>query len=453
MVFPKSKKGRFLLFFIPLVLIIVGLGYLSSKNKSQTSKRNITLNIIDKDVKIYQLQQKKKSLDSALLSLRIINLEKDRATFTIYLDLDDNNKFEEEEKVVDEVPALIEKNLPNGFPIRFSDEKKLNNLLGLAFDKPIKAKVLVNELAQEVTAEKVKLEIGDIFNPTQGFSGSSFIFAREKKDLGKVPVSNNGVEDLEARKGKPNECVPLSLANSLLWLGKKHNFEDKLPKDNDDLIDELAKDLKWTKDGVKNENILAGKEAFTKRRKLPLDNKKIDNVVIDGESQLWKRIVEELNKGEDVELLIDFKQSPKGKAEKGHALTVVGADKNKKGKKFISVHDPASPKGSETYEVDRNGQILGYPLGKAYVNFIISESLIKESPTPTPAPSKAPTPTSAAVPTVTPTPAAAATFTPTPTGTSTATSTPTPTATGSPSPTETPAASATPTLSPTPTTP
>ncbi|MBI4226144.1 hypothetical protein HY612_03455 [Candidatus Roizmanbacteria bacterium] len=448
----KSKKLRFFLIFAVVAVIIIGFIFLSSRNNSKSSKRIITLNIIDKEVKIYQFSQKKKALNSALLTLQIINLEKERARFSIFLDLDNDDKFDEQEKAVDDVPALIEKNLSNGFPLRFNDEKKLKKFLDLSFDKPIKTKVLVNDLPQEVSAEKTKLEIGDIFAPAQGFSGSSFVFAQEKKDLSKVPVSNTGVQDLDGRKGKPNECVPISLANSLLWLGKKHKFDDKLPEDSDDLIDELAKDLKWTKDGVKNENILVGKEAFTKRRKLPLVNKKIDNEVIEGESQLWSRIVEELNRGEDVELLLDFKQSPKGKAEKGHAVTVVAADKNKKGKKFISVHDPATPKASETYEVDRNGQILGYPLGKAYVNFILSESLIKESPTPTQSPSKAPTPTSAAVPTATPTPQpASATNTPTPTISSSATSTPTPnlTATLTPTLTATPTATPSPTLSPT----
>ena len=40
---------------------------------------------------------------------------------------------------------------------------------------------------------------------------------------------------------KTNECGPTSTANSLRWLAKKSGFEEKLPKNNDDLIKDLMK--------------------------------------------------------------------------------------------------------------------------------------------------------------------------------------------------------------------
>lgn len=446
--FVQSKKVRLLLGAVVIAATAVALRSLPIKSDSKPQIQQI----VKLDAQIYQFSQKQKTQDSAIVSVNLIEPEKERAVYTIYLDIDDDGQFTDEEKVVDEVPAQIENNLPSGFPIILDDKQQLNKFLALAFDQPIRAKIIADEISQIVKTKKISLDIGEIFDPARGFSGYSTVFAQENKDLSKVPASNTAVPDLDGRKGKPNECVPLSLANSLIWLAEKHKFADKIPANSDDLIDELAKDLKWTKEGVKNENILPGKEAFTKRRKLPLVNKKIDNEVVGGESQLWERIVAELDSGEDVELLIDFKQSPRGKAEKGHAVTVVAADKSKKGKQQISIHDPATPKGSETYEIDRNGQVIGYPLGKVYVNFIISESFTTETPSPTPSlsPTPSPTPTPRKTPTTQPTNAPTATNIPIQTATPTPSLTPAPTLTVSPTPSVTSTVSPLPTPSPTP---
>lgn len=448
----QFKKYRNPIILISLVLaVVLGFLFLTRKKPVQEPKKP-AINIIGEKVLLYQFFQNKKPLESILISVPMLEDLENSSSFTIDLDMNADDKFAENERAVDNIPALAEKSLPNTFPVMFKDPKMLKKLASLPKEAKVKAKIKIGDSLKEIKAKKVNVEIGQIFNPAPGFSGNTpEVFAADEP---KLPVSHDGVPDLDGRKGKPNECVPISLANSLLWLAKKHKFEDKMPKTTNELIDELAKDVKWTKEGTKNENAFPGKENFTKRRKLPLENKKIDNETVEGESQLWKRIVEELNKDEDVELFIDFKQSPKGKAEKGHAVTVVRADKNKKGEKFLTFHDPATKEGNDTYEVDRNGQILGYPFGKAYVNFIISESFSELSPTPKPSPSPTskPSPSNTQVPTSAPTSPPTSTPTSGPTNTVTPTqsvsSTPTPTTTPAESPTPTPTTTITPTPTP-----
>ncbi|OGK14448.1 hypothetical protein A3C98_05020 [Candidatus Roizmanbacteria bacterium RIFCSPHIGHO2_02_FULL_37_15] len=431
-----------------ILALIFGFTFLVRK-KSVSKPKKTPVNIIGSNVLLYQFFHNKKPFESILISVPVLQDLKNSSSFTIDLDMNADDKFEPNERAVDSVPAPIEKNLPNTFPVTFTDSKLLKKLAGLPKEGKVKVKIKVGESMKELKVKKVNVEIGEIFNPMPGFSGSSLEIPSTSE--ARVPVFHKSVPDLNGRRGKPNECVQISLANSLLWLAKKYKFEDKMPATSDDLIDELAKDLKWTKNGVKNENILAGKEAFAKRRKLSLKNKKIDNQIVEGESQLWNRIAEELNAGEDVELLIDFKQSPKAKAEKGHAVTVVAANKNKKGKKFLTFHDPATKEGNDTYEVDRNGQIINYPFGITYTNFIISESYVNISPTPTASITPPPTPTSKPNPTNTQSPTSPPSSTPTsgPTYTLTPTppitSTPSPTVSSSQSPTPSPTTTITPT--------
>ncbi|MBI2029609.1 hypothetical protein HYT02_04290 [Candidatus Gottesmanbacteria bacterium] len=401
-----KKLSLFVLFFFLIVSVI------SLKSQKAVGQSSSLIG----DVTLYQFFQNGNPLEGMLVSIPLNQTIDDPLNFTIYLDINGDKKFHQNEIVVEEFPAFAEEEFPNAFPILAKSKHSIALLTNLPKGSILDAKIILTNQTNEkgvIEREAMKTieDIGEIFDPAPGFVGGTvnnifippiidIVYAQGgKKDPSKVPVNHKGIPDLGGRSGKPNECVPLSFANSLLWLAKTHGFGSKMPANDNALIDELVTDMKWTKDGVKHENILPGKEAITTRRGLPLTNKKIDNEVIEGESQLWKKIVAELNDGEDVELIIDFKQSPKGNATKSHAVTVTGADKTKKGKQTVTFHDPATPKGSETYEMDRNGQIVGYPLGKVYGNFIISESFNGPTSTPSPTPSPTITPSQSTSPT------------------------------------------------------
>jgi hypothetical protein len=354
-------------------------------------------------VVIYRFLENSESIGTALVSIDAKDTFTSAVEISVYFDVNNDGVFTEDEKGVDAVPAFGETKVPTAFAVIFSDESQLEVLLS---DKPknVDLKIVLRDVdtgdlldIQEVKAKKTDWEIGKINSVEPGFiGGMESVLRREWSTFDllssgtayaqnqNVNVFNKDVPDLPARKGKKNECVPISIANSLLWLAKGHNFADKLPAKVNDLIDEIETDVKWTKDkGTKQEDILPGKEKLTTDRALPLDNKKIDGTIIDGRSDLWDKIVEELKHGEDVELIMDNKPGLKNEGvDSSHAVTVVGAQ-SKGNNQFITVHDSATPIGNDTYKVQRDGSIDGYPVKrtqpgqaalKAFGVSIISES-------------------------------------------------------------------------------
>ncbi len=320
-------------------------------------------------------------------------------TFTVSFDLDRDGVFTAEEIAVDHVSAPARTEFPSAFPVLFSRSKRLEDLEPLTSEHDVPVRVVIEDLpgggtgalVKETEVERATFEIAGAFHPPPvGFTGGGpfdnagaaiieFVVPPARAGGGDVNVHNDGVPDLKPRKKKPNECFPLASANSLLWLAKKHKFEDKMPATSDDLADELDGDVGWTKKGTEDAKMVDGKDAFARRHGIPLVNKKIDNEVTDGQSNLWDKIVSELQDGEDVELIIKKKETAVAKGTAGHAVTVVGAN-SKKGKKYVTVHDVLTREGNDTYEVGRDGRLIGYSAlgGKYFVEFIISESFQQE---------------------------------------------------------------------------
>lgn len=178
-----------------------------------------------------------------------------------------------------------------------------------------------------------------------------------------------------------NECAPTSVANSLLWLAKKNNFSDKMPQSQAGLLDELKGDLKWKVDnGVADENFIPGKEAFAKRHNLPLEIHRVN--AKDYDLNIVAKIAQELQKGQDVEIGIEYwrKQADgKWKVVGGHWVTAVGAT-GTKDSQTIFVHDPLSPGPSllDIYKVDGT-KIIDYRYQGdtvAYIQYAVAESPI-----------------------------------------------------------------------------
>jgi len=383
-----ARKLLVFLFTLGITGMFVSFGLLVPKEWAQA-------NDLGNNITIELYMQNGESLGAAYISLPILVDTNPPLLWSIFVDVNQNGSFEHRERAVDQVSAPAESGTHLSFPLLFQGHRELEKLLDLPSGEMFAVRIIReppqkmpgNTLVEEGMATLDTWDIGEILDPdpdrvggipiTTFFSASVGIpFALAQQGPGgqqQINEMNRGVPDLGARRGKQNECVPLSFANSLLWLAQTHNFGNKMPTSTDNLVDELASDMKWTQGGVKNEDIMTGKEAFTARHKLPLVNKKIENEVDNGRSTLWDKIVAELDRGEDVELIIDFKPSPNSSSTGGHAVTVVGAN-NLNRRQNILVHDPATPPNrEEVYTVDRNGQIVGYAK-KAYVNFIVSES-------------------------------------------------------------------------------
>lgn len=219
--------------------------------------------------------------------------------------------------------------------------------------------------------------------------------------LGKeFDVFNNDIPDIDQGK---NECAPTSVANSLQWLAKKNSFTDKMPNGQGDLINELKGDLKWGVDkGVNDEDFITGKKAFASRHNISIEVHRV--AANDYDLNIVAKIAQELQKGQDVEIGLEFwkKQADgKWKIVGGHWVTAVGARGTRDGQR-IYIHDPASPGPSslDSYKVDGT-RIIDYRYQGdtiAYIQYAVAESPITP-PTTTTADSSTPsttTPTSTA---------------------------------------------------------
>lgn len=353
-------------------------------------------------VVIYRFLENGESMGTAMLSISSKGDTPSAVEVSVYFDINNDGQFTEDEKGVDAVPAFWETKVPTSLPVVFSDENQVEALLA-GKQKIVDVLISITDIdtgelleIEDFKARKVNWEIGKILSFEPGFIGGMgrvrqqglstvnvLASGKAYAQTQNVDLFNKDVPDLPARKGKKNECVPIAIANSLLWLAKKHNFANQLPAKVNDLIDEIETDVKWTKDkGTKPADILPGKEKLTSDRGLTLENKRIDGTITDGRSDLWDKIVAELKNGEDVELIIDFKPGLTGAVDSSHAVTVVGAQ-SKGNSQYITVHDSATPTGNDTYKVQRDGSIEGYPVIntqggqaalKAFGVLIISES-------------------------------------------------------------------------------
>jgi hypothetical protein len=190
----------------------------------------------------------------------------------------------------------------------------------------------------------------------------------------------NDVPDIDQAH---NECVPTSIANSLLWLADKYKFTDKMPNGGDaDLIAELKQDLRWNDGGVLYDDVVPGIKTFIKRHKLLLE---AHLVAENFDSQILSKISAELKKGQDVEgWLVYRKNLPDGSSIGGgaHMVTIVGVWTSPKGTKFIGINDPLSQGSDATdiYKVDGNKIVqYGFEAGfGTYLRSAFAESPISE---------------------------------------------------------------------------
>ena len=269
-----------------------------------------------------------------------------------------------------------------------------------------------NEDLQKELDDQTKAEILKRLNPINPTPTPT---ATEKtiQTLGKeFDIFNSDVPDITQGK---NECAPTSVANSLLWLSKKNKFTDKMPKTQADLLGELKSDLKWGVDhGVYDEDFITGKKAFATRHGLDIEVHRIN--VKDYDLNIVAKIAQELQKGQDVELGIEYwkkQDDGKWKLMGGHWVTAVGARGERDGTQTIDIHDPASPGPSSLDSYKVNGaNIIDYRYqgdSFTYIQYAVAESPITP---PTVTPSNSSTP-------ITPTPTATTTSSPRKSGTTT----------------------------------
>ena len=327
--------------------------------------------------------------------------------FTIYFDLNGDGVFDPAEELgVNQAPAFAEEHTPTGFPVSFDQSANpASQFLRLQSAKhQIPIRVVLSTLGSpmvpveiaNIRAKPEKIDIADIFSPQGsligGHAGRGGAAPMDRlREFFNLPVVHaqqgpgvrTGVPDINARKGKKNECVPIAVANSLRWLATQPNFAGNLPTGNDALLDGLDSSLGYVDNtGTDRSGFIAGKNAFTSAHNLNLNNQELDATFSDGVSNICALMQQEFSAGEDVELVIDFKNTPQSTTITGsHAVTVVGIQQGQNGSCSVTVHDPFTPgkPKDDNYKVGRDGRI-NHPAGEGKPGFgvlIFSESIKK----------------------------------------------------------------------------
>lgn len=335
------------------------------------------------------------ALDTALVYLDTKPIMDFPMVFTISFDLDSDGAYSASEVAVDHAAGFSNGSEPTGFPVEFAGAAdpaaQFAALHSVVRQVPVK--IVLSTLADPLTpvetvethARRFNIDAGGIAMP----SGSLIGRVREWLQIPSVYAQQpgqgglrQGVPDINGRKGKPNECVPIAVTNSLRWLAQQQGFQGSLPAKDEDLLNQLDTDLGYTSSGVDRNNFMSGKNAFTNRNGLNLDNKRLDAAITDGASNVCALIKQEFDAKEDVELVIDFKpnaQSQIGDVTRSHAVTIVGFRDLGNNKCTITVHDPFSPgkPKTENYAIGRDGKIA-HPYSGSTPGFgtlIFSESI------------------------------------------------------------------------------
>ncbi|PIS05039.1 MAG: hypothetical protein COT81_03210 [Candidatus Buchananbacteria bacterium CG10_big_fil_rev_8_21_14_0_10_42_9] len=174
-----------------------------------------------------------------------------------------------------------------------------------------------------------------------------------------------------------NECGPTAVANSFRYLADRYNFEDLLPPENEQLIDELKGDLQF-EDGVRDENILAGKQTFVERRGLPLEVHQVGDI---NDPDIVFKIYEELKKGQMVEATLQFFDVLPDGTEKragGHVVTVIGAS-GTGSDRLLTFSDPGDAKPSPSRDIFqmRQNEVQNFWSGKkTIISLVVAQSPI-----------------------------------------------------------------------------
>lgn len=412
-----NNKNLFLLIAV-VVVVVVGIiaAVIWLPKKPAEQKGIIGQPVIGEQIDLVRVGMFGEKTDFGFVKVPLLEESENLKFLNVAVDLNNDQKFSAYQVAGETQPEWLIQNMPvrfidtkNSFSFFFPDKTVDENVPidGLL----LKAVLSQNSIAdadwdgripQKASSREIKIvsivfeDVGDLQSPAEGKDGSFGFFYSESsvnfpdevfaQEADPVNVFHPDVPDIDQGT---NECAPTSAANSLLWLAKKFDFEDKLPSQAD-LIKELKEGMNW-EDGIFSGDFLPGKEKITKDRKLPLTNKKIGNS--DG-SGTFDAMAEELKKGEDVEMRIQYKDAD-GNNKGGHWVTIVGLERMSNGTRIIDVHDPLSPGPSKLQryrldDTDNGTQIANYPYGRAYVSFAVSESYFEPPATPVTVPLETP---------------------------------------------------------------
>lgn len=207
------------------------------------------------------------------------------------------------------------------------------------------------------------LDMSTVTNPESAMKGQTVVRNAKPPAPPKpegVPTNfGNDTPDLKQRK---DECAPTSAANSIIRMAGDNGKIDAIPRDPYELVDLLKREMGWTyQNGVLVEDFSRGKDFVAKQLNLPIHSETITgdfNHVLDG-------VEETLNQGGGTEIrmkqVVQNPQTGRNQTAGGHMITVTRVIRTGQ-QVSVQVHDPLSPSGTDTYDVDaRTGELINYP--------------------------------------------------------------------------------------------
>lgn len=431
----KNKSivgGLLVVLVVILAVIIFDVKVMMDKESVQPAVATVDTTLIGESIVVRRATAEGNKMTNAYVSVPYTRDSSDYAFMNVALDLNKDGVIApyaageetQEEWIIQNMPARILAAEGNSFSFQLYDETVEERN-----DFPLSA-MLTAKTVEKWTGEPTKPsaatrinvaaveqdEVRPRFSPALDGLGSggfpadlfaaNYAFARES-EIPDAPPANyrgrelSGAEDgtgagaegaggaaapsfNQFHSGLPdklqgrNECVPTSVANSIMWMKDEYNFND-LNLNMDQIIAELKTDFHWTADNGVNvpRYFLAGKRAFTTRHSLPIVTHQVGGRFDTG---IVAKIAEELKKGQDVEIDMEYGlyDSPTSyRRVGGHMVTVVGAWTAGESQ-FLDMHDPLSPGPGtlDIYKIDGTRVVNYRYQGRTvtYIRFAIAES-------------------------------------------------------------------------------
>lgn len=286
-----------------------------------------------------------------------------RVPFQVSSNNDVLNIYIDNELVAENVPVAPVENWSNTYSFVRTLTNDKSYLVRVVLGKQSVEKVLL----PEVRDAGGLLDLTTITDPENATKG---IISTVRAEEPVVEITQSDVPDLTQQTA---ECGPTVAANGIIALTNRHGTAEQKEKvkNSAGLISELKTDMKWTREnGTPPDLFVAGKNAWAQKNGFPIRTEKLGDA--NGLQALGVIQQALADNNAVVELRVAFADA-NGKQAGGHIVSVTGFHQGY-GQTYLEVNDPASPEGSDMYEI--RGNVLsnyGYFNGHTVLSWVIVE--------------------------------------------------------------------------------
>lgn len=340
-----------------VIILVIGLLFFNSKNDpAQVAEMDTGggATYLGKNASVIRYKIDGGYTDYAFMSFPFIKNTNREWFAQGFIDLNHDGVFSEEEWMVKNSKARVIANFPGRFSFTLPEELKegdtenvkillalTSEIMGLTVDLknpdlillqvPVETIEIVDEFGLNVPGASEELKRG---------IGIPLAYAQDFEETG---IEASSLPDLS---GGPMDCFAIATANNLINMATQHGRRDDLPEDTQEIIEDLKNAMQW-KDGIIGPDFLTGKADYVAAYDLPITTEEIKRPSM-------MDLAEAFASGDAVEVSTTMIRSASGKKNTGHVLTGVSAynDGEEGG---LAVHDPATPKGTDTLDLSMSG--------------------------------------------------------------------------------------------------